>query len=191
MKLRNFQDVCWHCRQHTYEYGWECKPPPNHYQLNFQLYGWYSLVKGIWTQSLGQGKNLNVPTNCRFSTIKWLECNSSIACYIKLNLRPAPTQPCWPIRSMICFSTAVSARALGAGQSKETVQIHQTPFPRESWLWARYCIIEEWLCGLFTRAYAHNIAVTPAGGSGDLQYAGMQLFILRGALAYHFNKRGV
>ena len=39
----------------------------------------------------------------------------------------------WPIRSEVCFSTAVSARAHRAGQTKEMVQIHQTPFPPWGW----------------------------------------------------------
>ena len=39
-----------------------------------------------------------------------------------------PAQPYWPIRSEICFSTAVSAHALRACQTKETVKIHPTLF---------------------------------------------------------------
>ena len=44
---------------------------------------------------------------------------------------PMRLQRYWPIRSKVCFSTAASAHTHWASQTKETFQIHQTPFPSQ------------------------------------------------------------
>ena len=87
----------------------------------------------IWTQSSGQGKEFErsneIAALAQSYDSPTAGMHSAIACYINLNRRPAPKQQYWPIRSKVCFNTTVAARVHWAGQTKKTVQLHQTPFP--------------------------------------------------------------
>ena len=89
----------------------------------------------IWTQSLGQGKEFEHSNRIAAIAQSYALLTAGMQqrhCLLyKLNHRPAPVQPCWPIRSEICISTAVLVWILRAGQTKKMVQIHQTLFPHE------------------------------------------------------------
>ena len=77
---------------------------------------------------LGPGKGIwAFQSNCSFSTVIWLANRRNVTALL-LNCRPAPAQPCWPIRSEICFSTGVSPRVLRASQIEETVRKSPDPF---------------------------------------------------------------
>ena len=78
--------------------------------------------EGIWA----------IQSDFRFSTIICFTNHRHHCLLYKLNCWLAPTQPCWPIRSEICFSTAVSVCMLRASQTKVTVQILQTLTSHES-----------------------------------------------------------
>ena len=103
----------------------------------------------------GPGKGMwAFQSDCSFSTVIWL---TNCRMY-KLNRCPAPVQPCWPTRSEICISIAVLAHTLRAGQTKETVQIHQTLFLVRGKVWARdYCSTSQTNNTLLRLSHIHSL----------------------------------
>ena len=84
---------------------------------------------------LGPGKGIwAFQWDCSFSTVIWHANHRNAICHYllyKFESAAHAMQHCWPIRSKVCFSTAVAACADWASQTKKTVQIHQTPFPSQ------------------------------------------------------------
>ena len=91
----------------------------------------------IWTQSSGQGKEFErsneIAALAQSYDLPTAGMQSAIACYINLNCQPAPKQHYWPIRSKVCFSTTVAARAHWAGQTKKQSKFTRPLFPRRGW----------------------------------------------------------
>ena len=89
--------------------------------------------KGSGEFGHGPGKEIwALQWDCSFSVVIWLtnRRNAKRRCLLYKFESSARTQPCpWPIRYKVCFVTAVSAHTHRVGQTKETIQIHQTPFP--------------------------------------------------------------
>jgi hypothetical protein len=94
---------------------------------------------------LGPGKAIwALQWDCSFSVVMWLANRRNAKRHCQLykfeSSAHARSRP-WPIRSKVCFSTAVSARAHRAGQTKECVRINQTLSLLEGGVWARdYCL---------------------------------------------------
>jgi hypothetical protein len=69
--------------------------------------------------------------DCSFSVVIWLANRRNAKCHCllyKFESSACTRSRPWPIRSKVCFSTPVSARAHQAGQTKESVSNLTCPF---------------------------------------------------------------